>query len=150
MFVIDASIFIKLFKAEDDSHLARSFFDSLIRSREQFLAPSIAVYEALAHAMHVRRPFSDVLDIFDELQPLGLLLQEPGKAELTRAETIATTRSPIGGYPTLFDSIYHAMAIERNGTFITADRRHAEKTRNFGSVLLLADWRPDAPTPPRP
>jgi predicted nucleic acid-binding protein len=142
MFVIDASVFVKLFKVEDDSHLARSFIDTLVRQREPFLAPSIAVYEALASAMHVQRPFSDVLDVFDELRLLGLLLEEPGKAELTRAEMIATTRSPIGGYPTRFDSIYHAMANERGATFITADRRHVEKTRNFGGVLLLADWKP--------
>jgi len=35
------------------------------------------------------------------------------------------------------------MAIERGGTFVTADRKHVEKTRAFGSVQLLSDWRPE-------
>ena len=142
MLVIDASVFIKLFKVEDDSPQARALVDVLVRRRAPFLAPSIALYEVLAGAMHVQRPFSDVIHIFELLQSLGLSLEDPSKAELTRAETIATTKSAIGGYPTLFDSIYHAMAIERGGTFVTADRKHVEKTRKFGNVILLEDWRP--------
>jgi hypothetical protein len=56
-----------------------------------------------------------------------------------RAEKIDTTGHAKSGYPALNDSIYHAMAIERGGVFVTADRRHFAKSKQFGSVVLLAD-----------
>ncbi len=53
---------------------------------------------------------------------------------------MATAAAPGGGYPTLFDSIYHAMALERGGVFVTADRKHVDRTRSFGGVMLLSEW----------
>jgi len=52
------------------------------------------------------------------------------------------SKAPGGGYAVLFESIYHAMAIERGGTFVTAEKRHLAKAGHFGSVVLLADWSP--------
>jgi hypothetical protein len=71
------------------------------------------------------------------------MIEEPEATELILAEKIARTEAPGGGFPTLFDSIYHAMAIERHAMLITADRRHFAKAGNFGHITLLADWRPD-------
>ena len=34
------------------------------------------------------------------------------------------------------------MAIERNGVFVTADKRHFAKAKQFGNVVMLADWKP--------
>lgn len=66
-----------------------------------------------------------------------------------RAEKIAATGHVKSGYPDLENSIYHAMAIERGGIFVTADQRHFAKTRQFGSVVLLADWEPAGSSIPR-
>ncbi len=41
----------------------------------------------------------------------------------------------------MYDSIYHAMAINRHTTFVTADNRHIAKTKQLGSILLLNDWQ---------
>lgn len=41
----------------------------------------------------------------------------------------------------MYDSIYHALAIETKGVFITADRRHFVKTECFSHICLLSDWK---------
>jgi predicted nucleic acid-binding protein len=143
MLVVDASVLIKLLRAEVDSHMARTMFDALMERAEPFLAPSIVLYELLSNALHFERPFAEVADLISELQLLGLSVEEPTKADLRRAQAICTVRAAVGGYPTLIDSIYHAMAIERRGIFVTADAKHIAKTAHLGHVTLLADWRPN-------
>ena len=44
------------------------------------------------------------------------------------------------GYPSWFDSFYHAIAVEEGAIFITADKRHAVKTRQFEHACLLRDF----------
>ena len=90
--------------------------------------------------------------LFNEFRELGLAIEEPTAVELALAEKIARSAAPGGGYPTLFDSIYHAMAIERSGVFVTADKRHFAIAKQFGNVVMSADWKPRlrSATPPRP
>ena len=142
MIVVDASIFVKLFKQEEDSDVARSFIDYMLDRGQGYLAPSLAIYEALSAALHVELRLDKVGSLFNEFRELGLAIEEPTTVELALAEKIARTAAPGGGYPTLFDSIYHAMAIERSGLFVTADKRHFAKAKQFGSVMMLTDWKP--------
>ena len=143
MIVADASVFIKLFHAEDGSDAAHALFaDALVRNTE-IIAPDVPRYEVLGAAIHYGAPFSTITALLDDMKAGGFQVAEPDREDLILAETIARTPAPGGGYPDLFDSIYHAMAINRRGTFVTADRRHAAKAASFGAVKLLADWKPD-------
>lgn len=149
MIVVDASIFVKLFKQEEGSEQARALMDHLLEGGTPFLAPTIVLYETLSAALHVGYPFAKIHELFDRLDALGLSIEQPAGNELVLAEKIATSAAPGGGYPTLFDSIYHAMAISRGGTFVTADTRHLGKAGHLGAVALLADWQAAlAATPP--
>jgi predicted nucleic acid-binding protein len=141
MIVVDASVLVKLFKREEDSDLARSFVDHMLDSGQGYLAPSIVIYESLSAALHVELPLDEIGSLFNEFREFGLAIEEPTVKELALAEKIARSRAPGGGYPALFDSIYHAMAIERGGTFVTADERHFRKAKQFGRVIMLSDWR---------
>jgi predicted nucleic acid-binding protein len=141
--VVDASVFVKLFKEEEDSALARLFVDRMLERGEGYAAPSIVLYESLAAALHVELPLDRVGSLFGGFRDFGLIVEDPTAAELALAEKIARSEAPGGGYPALFDSIYHAMAIQRGGTFITADERHFRKAKQFGSVTLLTDWQPE-------
>lgn len=42
---------------------------------------------------------------------------------------------------TCYDAAYHALAVHRGGTMLTADRRYARKAAGAGHVRLLDDWR---------
>lgn len=143
MIVVDASVFVKLLKQEEDSKIARDLVDRMLEEGQGYLAPSIVLYEALSAALHVELPLAVVGQLFDQFRELGLTIEEPTIQDLATAERIATSVAADKGHPTLFDSIYHAMAIERGGTFVTADQRHFAKAKQFGSVVLLADWKPD-------
>ena len=41
---------------------------------------------------------------------------------------------------TFYDAAYHALAISRGGTMVTADRRYVARAASAGHLALLADW----------
>jgi len=143
MIVPDASIIGKLFLVEEDSPAAEALIDHAIANEVVLAAPSALLYEVLSIAIRHSVPFELVIDLTHRLRQGGLGLQEPTSAELLTAEKITTSGHTKSGYPALNDSIFHAMAIERGGVFVTADKRHFAKAKQFGSVILLADWRPE-------
>ena len=40
----------------------------------------------------------------------------------------------------LFDTLYHAVALEEGATLVTADATYFGKAKNLGSIELLADF----------
>jgi predicted nucleic acid-binding protein len=42
----------------------------------------------------------------------------------------------------LFDTLYHAVALEHKAILISADRRYYQKARELGRIEYLADWSP--------
>jgi predicted nucleic acid-binding protein len=140
--VLDASILVKLFRDEADSPLARAAVIRCAEHRIVHVAPDLALYEVLSVALHYGISFDIPVRLITDLRKAGFQLIEPSAEELKKAEAIATMKTPAYGFPQLKDSIYHAMAIMRGGTFLTADRRHFERTRELGGIQLLADWRP--------
>ena len=86
--------------------------------------------------------------------PCAACLRQAGTESLIESEIpyinedAATTRKTLSicnhgnaksGFPTFYDASYHALAILNNCNFITADRRHYQKTKALGHVRLLAD-----------
>ena len=142
MIVLDASVFAKLLLDEPDRSKAQSLIEHALAYREGLIAPSLIVYEILSIALRHSVPFGEAMDLLGKLRASGLSVEEPTIGELTIAEKIATAGHAKSGYPALEDSIYHAIAIERGGVFVTADQRHFAKTKQFGSVVLLAYWQP--------
>ena len=49
-------------------------------------------------------------------------------------------------HATCYDAAYHALAMRRGGTMLTADRRYVRKAARAGHVRLLDDWRPPSVT----
>ena len=45
------------------------------------------------------------------------------------------------GFPSIYDSTYHAMAIAYDGIFITADKRHAAKAMQYAHIAVLHNWK---------
>ncbi len=41
---------------------------------------------------------------------------------------------------TFYDASYHALALNKGGTFLTADKKYYEKTKNHGNIMLLKDY----------
>lgn len=152
-FVVDASVLAKLFRRDEESATARTALITWAERQVPILAPHLIVYELLSVALHYEVPFDIPLSLIEDMKRTGFRLLHPSISEFRRAEEIARHR-PAGSIkpPQLEDSIYHAMAIERGGTFVTADRKHVEKTRQFGHVMALAELasiEASPATPPR-
>ena len=49
---------------------------------------------------------------------------------------------------TCYDAAYHALAILRGGTMLTADRRYVKQAARAGHLGLLDDWQPTTVTGP--
>lgn len=142
MIVIDASIVAKLFLDEEDSPTAQLCIEEAFKKRIALCAPNLLVQEALSIAIRWCVPAETVLDLIATLAKAGLRLHEPTREEYVQAVEIATSGNRGHGRPQLEDSIYHAMAIRRGGTFVTADKRHFRLAVGFGSMTLLSDWQP--------
>ena len=138
--IIDASIGAKLFIQEDDSQQAIDLFEASVRHSLSLVVPELFKYEitSIAHRLHV--PLEPVLRFFDDQVDKLLSYQKPSMSAWLKAEEIAKKGHKKSGYPSMYDSIYHALAIEHDGTFITADKRHYDKTVKYGHILLLEEW----------
>jgi predicted nucleic acid-binding protein len=143
MIVIDVSVFVKLFLPEEDQDQAHRLFEHAVTNALPLVAPTILFYEAASVALRYGVAFDLIFELIERLVAGGLRLVHPNPEDMRRTHAIATAGHAKSGYPELADSIYHAMAIERRGIFVTADQRHVAKTKQFGSVVLLADWRPE-------
>lgn len=90
-------------------------------------------------------------------------LKQPTKAEalLQTVVDLALPEEPAAAYATsilelmrehdvtFYDAAYHALAIVRQGTMLTADRRYVKKSEAAGHIQLIANWVPPAASPVR-
>lgn len=53
---------------------------------------------------------------------------------------MARTGHDKSGYPSIYDSIYQSLAMQVEGVFLTADKKHFAKTKQFKHICLLKDW----------
>ena len=138
--VIDASVFGKLFLKEPDSQTAQAFLQAAIQTKASLLAPNLLRFEMCGMALHHGIPFAVPLEILDAHIGIGLTLIDPSNDIWSTAETMSRDGHKKSGFPSLEDSLYHALAIHAEGTFITADMRHLAKTQQYGHALALERW----------
>lgn len=141
LIVLDSCVFNKIFLLEDDRGDALEFLNFAPANNFQLLAPSLFLFEVLAVAASSPFGAEAALSLIREFQWAGLEVAEINDRTVNRAIIIANTGHPKTGYPTFYDSAYYALALERGGTFLTSDQRHAAKAGSHGSVVLLRDWQ---------
>ena len=126
--VIDANVFVKLFLAEADSELADRLLLQCVEQNTRILAPSLLLYEIIAVTQkrgkninavygHIRAIANiEYLDLSQDIVGLSLnIVEQTGQLN--------------SGSPSFYDACYHAIALLNNCDFITADRKHYEKTK---------------------
>ena len=138
--VIDSNVFAKLFINEADSETAKSFFIHCVSEDVSLLAPSLFEYELLQIALYYNYPVSKVVDQLVLYQQFNLSLINPDKKVWLQSEVIVSSGHKNSGFPSLYDSVYHALAISNDCNFVTADKRHEAKTNQFGHIILLDQW----------
>ena len=136
-YVLDASVIYKwIFKTDDDEeHVDKAL--ALLKLIELGQCKILQPVHWLAEIMGVvcRVESKHAIEILSSLMTLEL----PVKQEIEVYET--ATQLAIKHNHHLFDTLYHAVALESpNTVYITADTRYYKKAKTDGAIMLLANY----------
>jgi predicted nucleic acid-binding protein len=139
--VLDASVVLKWLledpAREPDTGKALAIIESFVRGRLEVLQPVhwLAEVAAVAARLAPRTAVSDV----DMLAALELpTTDDPSVIRRATSLAIETKHH-------LFDTLYHAVALENEGALlVTADDRYYRKAERFGTIAALHNWEASA------
>ena len=138
--VPDACVFTKLFYDEPDSTEASIFFKTCAATGTKLVVPELFKYEIAEVTRYYKAPLAQTLDLFDAHINAIMTVSTPDRETWLLAESIAQKGHEKSGFPTIYDSIYHALAIRLDGIFLSADKKHYAKAKDYGHITLLKDW----------
>lgn len=135
--VLDASVIVKWFfpdpVTEPDTDRALDILDGVrtgileLRQPPHWLAEVAAVVARLEP-----RIASEAIALLDAMQ-----FSVVGDVSIYKRASMLAANLNLH----LFDTLYHAVALEQNGTLVTADGRYFKQARKVGRILFLPDWR---------
>jgi predicted nucleic acid-binding protein len=137
LLVPDASVLLKwVLRSDDEGDRDRALVlkTAWLAGSCQILVPTLWVYE-VGNVVGLRQPTKA-----DEL--LGALIDLRMPEESPAAYSAAIFRLMRDHHVTCYDAAYHALALVRGGTMLTADRRYAKKAHSAGHLCLLDTWDP--------
>ena len=133
--VVDASVAIKWLipaTAEPQADAAVALFAQLASAPDLALQPLHWITEVLGAA--VRIDPDAVAEHVQVLQDLEFATDDRAEIYLRAADLAISLKAHI------FDTMYHAVALESGGTFVTADERYYARAASLGNIMLLSDW----------
>jgi predicted nucleic acid-binding protein len=139
--VLDSCVFCKLFLQENDRQQAIDLISALTENNYNVIVPSLFLYEVLSIAKISGFAILKAYELIIEFQKTQLQLVEPDKPCIEKTLEICETGHTKSGFPSFYDASYHALAIKNNCYFVTADKRHFNKTLQLGHIILLNDWK---------
>jgi len=101
--------------------------------------PHVVVNEVIHVCEREKLDIESACLLFKGLIELNLSFVPVTSTLIDRTVSITQEGHKKSGYPTFSDCMYHAIAIQENALFITADKRHYEKTKHLGNIKLLND-----------
>lgn len=102
------------------------------------LAPDLLYLEVINTAQRCGVPIDAVVELL-EAQKYLLEMRAVSDAERKKAVEIIAQGHEKSGYPSIYDALFHAMALCNQAVFVTADKRHFTKTQQLGSICLLSE-----------
>lgn len=131
--VLDASVIVKWFLDDDpeEEHTeeAKALFDRVQRGEDEVVQPVHWHVEVLS--VIVRREPGRLEDAIKLLDFLAFSILDSWEVH-TRAAKLSQKYSHH-----LFDTLYHAVALETGAQFVTADKKYARKAMAEGAIKLL-------------
>lgn len=131
--VLDASVIVKWFLDDDpeEEHTeeAKALFDRVQRGEDEVVQPIHWRVEVLS--VIVRREPGRVESAVNLLDLLAFSVLDNWELHIRAAQLSQKYNHH------LFDTLYHAVALETGAEFVTADRKYARKARGEGALKLL-------------
>ena len=135
--VIDASVALKwiLRGGAEEQNLAEA--EAILRTidegRVEVLAPAHWVVEVLAVVARLEPALVDsALLLFEDMAP-----KVCSDVEIMRLAAKLSKETGVH----MFDCLYHAVALHRDATLITADDRYLKPASQFGGIKALRDFK---------
>ncbi len=143
--IVDTSVTVKLFLEEKDSDLADKVFEQAKDGEILLFAPTLTLYEVLNTLVKENIPNDEIQEHLQMLKDYteAKLLNLVDFSETLALKTleIATMDTKGKGHISSYDATFHALAILQKGIFLTADKKHYEKTKDIiGFTLLLENF----------
>ena len=134
--VIDASVAVKWFvrdtHEEKDVTSAVDILIDIGKNNIELIQPPHWLAEVTAVLARLQPDLTD--DAIDLLDTMEI----PTSAESNVYKLASHLATELNHH--LFDTLYHALALQENATLITADHRYFRKSINHGSICMLADF----------
>ena len=135
LYVPDASVILKwIFDSpkEADREAALALLEDWTKGQCDLLLPSLWIYEVgNIVGRNIPEKAFDFLEMLIEYR----IEESPVTAKIAGRTLAIMDQCGV----TFYDAVYHAVALERRGTLLTADASYLKKAGKLGSVLLLAD-----------
>lgn len=134
--VVDASVIVKWFfpdpARESDSNHALAVLEAVREREAEPLQPPHWLAEVAAVIARLDTGIAaQAVDLLDAME-----FRVTGDAAIyKRAAVLAAELNHH-----LFDTLYHAVALECDGTLISADRRYFNKAQHIGRIAYLPNW----------
>lgn len=139
-FIVDTSVFNKLFLLEEGREQALRLFEKSALGEMDLYAPSLLFFEVISTAQYYQLNLHDILKLYETQTQYNLKIIEPNTMHRRQALQIASLGHRKSGFPSIYDAIFHAIAMIEEAMMITADRRYFRKVEKLGHILLLEDF----------
>ena len=135
MYIVDASVVLKWFIREEDSHLAHKLREQFLDGQLDLAAPDLLLYE-VAHVLLRKKGFSalDAKQAVELVSQLSITTSSLDlEAQVFRAIDLAAKTGA-----SVYDSSYLVLALDLGWPLVTADRRLARAVGPQVDVQLLS------------
>lgn len=141
-YVLDANVFLEYIFGRLLKHHSQQLIKDAILYRIKILVPSLLLDE-ITEVLCCN--LDNIEDVQKHLKYIEHLAKEeainiivPNCNVRMKAIEIARTGNPKSGYPELTNSLYHALAILNEAVFVTNDKKHISKVKQFGHIQELS------------
>ncbi|MCK4841806.1 MAG: type II toxin-antitoxin system VapC family toxin [Methylococcales bacterium] len=135
--VIDASVTIKWFVPDDgteeDADKAIAVFKAIQQSSLNPIQPIHWQAEVIAVLSRIQ-----VINCMQNIELLNIL-EFPVCDNLETYQLASRIASKSNHH--LFDTLYHAVALNQQASLITADKKYYHKAKELGNIYLLTDYQ---------
>lgn len=133
---LDASVLLKWYLStpgEDDLPQARAILLGLLQDQFKLIQPAHSLIETAAVLARKRAQWLGIdLPDLQNVHAQSEIVET--NAILLRGLSLAASLDHH-----LFDTLYHAVALEADATLVTADQRYYDKAAHLGNIIRLKD-----------
>lgn len=135
--IADTSVLLKfVINEKEDTIQAEKLKKLFIEGHIQIAVPSIFYYE-VTNTLIRKMSENEAMKAASFFRLTGL--QEYDFDDILISYTLSLLATSLK--VSIYDAAYHALAIQKKATFITADKKYYNLMKHHGHVKLLSEWR---------